>query len=364
MRSHVISVTAVLMVVVYLTNVVPPATAADQISDGQWYHQFLNTAQAHQLTQARGITVAVIDTGVDATHPDLVGSVLPGTDLTGEGQGDGHTDIDGHGTKMASLIVAHGQVRGVAPAAKILPIRAGTEDGARGDRVSVGIRWAVAHGARVISISIAGDDDLLQRQEVEAAIAADVVIVAGVGNRPKATSVQFPAAYPGVVAVAAVDKDGAHAPVSVVGPEVVVAAPGSEISGASNNGKYSIGSGTSNATAIVAGAAALVRAKYPQLKATEVIRRLTATATDKGSPGRDPEYGYGVLNLVGALTADLPVASDGPSAGSKRPGTGNGPAAPDGTPWLLLVILGAAAVALAVSVVAFVGWARRRSGVT
>jgi len=350
---------------VLLAAVAQPVSAADQVSDGQWYHQFLSTAQAHQHTEGAGVTVAVIDSGVDATHADLAGSVLSGVDLTNEGPGDGHVDTDGHGTKMASLIAGHGRVRGVAPAAKVLPIRAGVFEGARGDHVIDGIKWAVAHGAGVISISLGGEGDPLERQEVQTALASDVVVVAGAGNRPEDTSVRFPAAYPGVLAVAAVGRNGEHAPVSVAGPQVVIAAPGVDISGAHPGGRYSVGSGTSDATAIAAGAVALIRAKFPQLKAAEVVRRLTATATDKGSPGRDPEYGYGVINLVGALTADVPVGTEGPSKASGGAGPTNKPSTPDGPPLVLLLIFGAAAVALVVALIGFVVWARgrRRSAV-
>jgi subtilisin family serine protease len=96
---------------------------------------------------------------------------------------------------------------------------------------------------------------------------------------------------------------------SVTGEAVAIAAPGVDIYSTSTNNNYSKGSGTSAATAIVAGAAALVRSKYPELSAHEVVHRLTATATDKGTPGRDEQYGYGVLNLVAALTADVPPLS-------------------------------------------------------
>jgi subtilisin family serine protease len=124
-----------------------------------------------------------------------------------------------------------------------------------------------------------------------------------------------PAIYDGVVAVGATDQDGNVASISVTGSPMVLSAPGARIVSADKTG-YAIGDGTSASTAIVAGAAALVRSKYPNLSAKEVVHRLTATATDKGPPGRDPQYGYGVLNLVGALTANVPPAT--PSAAPSR----------------------------------------------
>ncbi|HCU52334.1 MAG TPA: type VII secretion-associated serine protease, partial [Micromonosporaceae bacterium] len=276
-----------------------PAHAADRVSDGQWFHTFLRTAEAHAITTGSGVTVAVIDTGVDASHPDLAGSVLPGADLVASG-GDGRIDTDGHGTAMAGLIAAHGRVIGTAPQVKIFPVRyAATNEGGPLDDLAAGINWAARKGVDVISISH-GDpiDDLLLKQVVQNALAADIVVVASAGNVPKVSRVVYPAAIPGVVAVGGVDRNGNHSSVSVTGPEVVISAPSDAISSTDKGGGYREGTGTSDATAIVAGAAALIRARFPQLKASEVVRRLTATAVDKGAPGRDNEYGYGVLNLV------------------------------------------------------------------
>jgi len=332
-----------------------PAAAADNISDGQWYHEFLNTAQASQITRGEGVNVAVIDTGVDAGHPDLAGSVLPGTDLTDPS--DGRTDLDGHGTAMASLIAGHSRIRGIAPAAKILPVRViARRSQVKASKFVAAVRWAVANGAKVISISASSEDDLLTQQEIQAAMAADVVVVAAAGNRPDDTSVAFPAAIPGVVAVGAVDRNGNHADFSVSGPQVVVAAPGVDTSAAVPGGKYLVGSGTSDATAITAGAVALIRAKFPQMKASEVVRRLTATAIDKGTPGRDPDYGFGVINLVGALTADIPAATTAPAA-SATTSSATPPSEPDRFPWWILVLAVIAVAGLAVGVMLL---ARRR----
>src|SRR5262249_32919679 len=146
--------------------------------------------------------------------------------------------------------------------------------------------------------------------DIQYAIDRDVVVVAAVGNTGTPDE-PFPAAYPGVVGAAGVDRDGNHATVSVVSAHAVLAAPADDImapdtlSRPGSNGSLAA-SGTSNSTAIIAGAAALVRAKFPRLSAVEVIHRLTATADDKGPPGRDDQYGYGIVNLVNALTADVP----------------------------------------------------------
>jgi subtilisin family serine protease len=200
------------------------------------------------------------------------------------------------------------------------------------------VAWAAEHGAKVICFAAAGplDEDQL-RQAIRAAFARDVVVVAGVGNRPESYEVAFPARYEGVVAAAGVDRNGVHADVSVTGPAVVLSAPAVDIVSTDKGGGYSVGVGTSDATAIIAGAAALVRARYPNLSAPEVVHRLTATATDKGLPGRDDQYGYGIVNLVGALTADVPPLPSGapstatnpsPSASARAaPGAGHIPPA-------------------------------------
>jgi subtilisin family serine protease len=139
--------------------------------------------------------------------------------------------------------------------------------------------------------------------------------------------VAYPAAIPGVVAAAGVGRDGRHVDVSVTGPEVILAAPAVDIVSTGLDHGYRKGNGTSDATAIIAGAAALVRSKFPDLSAVEVVHRLTATADDKGPPGRDDEYGYGVLNIVKALTADVPpLASASPTGdvAAPTPDGGNG----------------------------------------
>jgi len=161
---------------------------------------------------------------------------------------------------------------------------------------------------------------------VEKAINAGILIVAAAGNRPE-KRIQAPARYPGVIAAVGVDRNGDHAAISVSGPEAVLAAPAVDIVTTATGGGYQIGGGTSDATAIIAGVAALVRSKFPNLSAREVVHRMTATATDKGAPGRDDEYGYGIVNPVAALTADVPplpsaTPSDKPSIGAAPPPTG------------------------------------------
>jgi type VII secretion-associated serine protease mycosin len=304
------------------TLAVQPIPAyADSTRDKQWHLGFLKVAEAHKYSQGEGVTVAVIDTGVAANHPDLRGNVLPGRDTTnGRSTGVGTRDNDGHGTAMAGLIAAHGHgsgagALGIAPKAKVMPIRETDAFGFGSDAGMVaGMDWAIANGAKVISISGGGSTTPTLRAAVSRAREANVVVVAAAGNTDADVFVTGVARIEGVVAAAGTDRNGNHAAISVSGPQVVLAAPAVDITSTNKDGGYRTGSGTSDSTAIIAGAVALVRAKFPNLSADEVVHRLTATATDKGPPGRDEQYGYGVLNLVAALTANVPPASASASA--------------------------------------------------
>lgn len=184
------------------------------------------------------------------------------------------------------------------------------------------------------------------------------MVVAAAGNSPQDSRVLWPAAYPGVIAAAGVDQQGNHAAVSVTGPEVVLAAPAVDIVSTGLNGGYRSGTGTSDATAIIAGAAALVRAKYPDLTAEQVVHRLTATATDKGPPGRDNEYGYGVLNIVKALTADLPPPATTAPPTRPAPPPEAAPAPDPALPPAGLLAAGGAALGLLTGAII---WRRRRA---
>lgn len=301
---------------VLVLNSALPAIA-DVVRDMQWQLGFLEIDRVHAISRGDNVVVGEIDTGVDVRHPDLVDSVLPGIDLLG-GDSRGWHDNSGHGTEIAGLLVAHGSADrgalgsadrgalGIAPRAKVLPVAAGDGSGIASSGPK-GIQWAVDHGARVICLAFGANrgSDAME-SAVRYAMEHDVVLVAAAGNRDAATRVTYPAAYRGVIAVGGVDRRGLHAAVSVTGKEIVLTAPAVDIVSTAKGGGYGNGSGTSEAAAIIAGAAALVRSRFPDLPAAEVVHRLTATARDAGPPGRDELYGYGIVNLVGALTADVP----------------------------------------------------------
>ncbi|GAB4046685.1 S8 family peptidase [Catellatospora paridis] len=356
---------------------------ADRYRDDQWHLPFLRIAEAHAISQGEGVTVAVIDSGVEGKHPDLTGNVLKGFDTIVGGDGDGWGDDEGHGSGMAGLIAGHGHgsgnkdgVLGMAPKAKVLPIRISTDKGhGGGDAIAIGIDEAVKRGVKIISISESAPsaDSSVLIKAVERAHAAGVLVIAAAGNQPKDFYVAAPGRYPGAVAVGAVDQKGTVAPISVRGDEVQLVAPGVDITSTSRintatNTQYRRSSGTSPATAITAGLAALVWSKYPQLTADEVLERMTRTAVDKGPAGRDRDYGFGLIDPVAALTAPAAAPSAPTIAPSVEVSLPEIPDLPDtrggGSGLLLgvglLVVLLIGGVLVVVAVVVFLVLRKRR----
>ncbi len=280
------------------------------------------------------MTVAVVDTGVDP-HPDLRKNLLQGKAMMQGETGNGHFDHDGHGTKMAGIIAAHGKggsdgVLGLAPAAKILPIKDSSPKNVGSSiTLAASIKWAAGHGASVVNVSSASAPTAALDDAIAIADEKDILVVAASGNKRTDIVFGYPAAMPSVLAVGAVDRSGKLADFSVTGSAIDLCAPGVDITTTGPKGKYFDSSGTSDATAVVSGAAALVRAKFPDLSAPEVIHRLTATARDNGKPGRDDQCGFGVLDVVKALTADVPpLGASAPSAAPSATATATATAGP------------------------------------
>jgi type VII secretion-associated serine protease mycosin len=342
------------LLTVLLTGV--PARA-DAERDSQWYFARMQLAEAQALGNGgEGVTVAVLDTGIDTTHQDLRGATLPGYDTVHKTP-SGNRDGGGHGTGIATLIAGRGHgsgdgLLGVAPRSKVVAVMP-AEDPVY---AAEGIRWAVAHGAKVINMSfeLSAGGDVLQKA-VDEAVAADVVLVAGSGNEHRA--VGLPAALPGVLAVGSVDKNNKVADFSNFGKELDLVAYGTQIPAARPHNTYTVVQGTSDSTALVSGVAALMRARYPDMSAAEVVDRLTRTATDRGAKGRDDYYGYGQLNPVAALTvprvkpsATTAAPTDGPATGA--PGstvdpTAATPAAGGLPGWLFFAAIGGLLVIVA-----------------
>lgn len=322
---------------------VPPAglcsradPARPPVADLPWAQRRLDPARAWPYSTGAGVTVAVIDTGVDADHPQLRGRVLPGEDYYNVGVPRANFDCDSHGTAVASIIAAANTpevgFRGVAPGARILPVRVadrGVNDGEATELDPVvidrAIRYAVWRRAKVINLSFAGTRDYrLVRDAIAYAQSYDVLVVAAVGNdqeRGKASRPTYPAGYDGVVGVGSIDQEGRRVDGSRIGPYVDLVAPGDAVLGATRRGGHNYWDGTSFATPFVAATAALVRAAWPQLSARQVAARLAATAS-VAPGGSDPEqYGAGVVDPYRAVTdgltarAPAPVPAAEPQAG-------------------------------------------------
>ncbi len=298
-----------------------PTASADYVRDQQWALNAFAAKDVWAESQGQGVTVAVVDSGVDASHPDLTGQVLEGKDFTGGG--NAQEDKMGHGTSMASIIAGHGHgagnssgMMGLAPKAKILPLRTlQTEKDPNHDETwAAAVRYAVDQGAKVINLSFSNDGGKTLsdgRAAIAYAQAHDVVVVAGSGN-DGSIAVDEPAALPGVVAVGAIDEKANRWDGSNTGKGLALMAPGVEVLSAdmTRSQQYSLSTGTSDATAYVSAAAALVRAKYPDLTAGQIINRLIKSATfahHKGLKAPDEEYGYGIVRPYSALTRDIPA---------------------------------------------------------
>jgi type VII secretion-associated serine protease mycosin len=286
----------------------------------------INAQKAWAVTKGGGVTVAVLDTGVDGSVPDLAGSVTTGPDETAGVDPRGYHPPRLHGTYIASLIAGHGSgagrksgVLGVAPAAKILSVRVILDDGEPGfgefaaesandDAIGAGITYAVRHGARVINMSLGSTSPTKGlRAALAAAAAQGVVVVAAAGNNGAAqhgfTPLSYPAAFPGVIAVAAVSLDGKRAAFSDNNSSVELSAPGVNVVGAGPGGSYLEADGTSPASAIVAGVATLIRARYPQLTPAQVEQALLTSARHRPSGGYSPATGFGEVDAPAALAA-------------------------------------------------------------
>lgn len=285
-----------------------------------WALQRIGVPNAWSLSDGSGVVVAVLDSGVSATHPALSGQVLPGKDFVNEPADSG--DDAGHGTFTAGIIAAHRSpdrgLAGVAPAATILPIKIldSHGEGSTANFVA-GITYAVDHGAKVINISASG---VVNSQPLANAVqyAEDhgAVVVASAGNQANG-EMTYPAAYPSVLAVTASQPDDTVAPFSSYGPYVDLAAPGVDIQSTwwdpTKGDTYITASGTSAAAAYVSGVAALILSARPDLSPAQVRQLLTETALDIGQPGIDALSGFGRLDAYLATRLAKPVAPSHPA---------------------------------------------------
>jgi type VII secretion-associated serine protease mycosin len=295
-----------------------------------WQQVVLNPSGAWDLTEGAGVTVAVVDTGVDAKgSPALAGRVTVGPDVVSGGSAG--TDCVGHGTFVAGLIAAGKSddvgFAGVAPGTRILAVRVTEHDGSTTpDHVAAGIEAAVKGGARVVNVPIAlPRDSAALRAAVQAARQQDVLIVAPAYAAQEDTETKAPAAYPaalpGVLAVASLAPPG-DSVVSAQAPTTApnLAAPGESVMSIGPGGSgYFTGSGAEFASALVAGTAALTRSYRPDLTVSQVTARLERTAYHAAVVGPSPLVGWGVVDPAAAVTVTLPSTSRGGGAGAQQP---------------------------------------------
>jgi subtilisin family serine protease len=304
-----------------MTLVVTASGAAASAGDGalresEWALTALKAEQAWDFSKGKGVTVAVIGTGVDTLHPDLTGRVLVGRIVVEGTRDQGGAAVQG--THAAGIIAGTGRnfkgdgLFGLAPEAMLLPSRVYRGETALTAATAREIMNAARRGAQVIVVTVAFPRPLdALRMAVEYAAKQDALVVAGAGDNGRTgNAVTYPAAYPGVVSVAATDKKGAVWPDSHHGKDVDLAAPGVDILTTARNNDYWTGSSTAYAASWVAASAALLRARHPTMTVSQVTERLTDTATDKGPAGRDPRYGFGVVAPAKALADSASPSPD------------------------------------------------------
>lgn len=277
----------------------------DMFLDRQSYLVQTHTTEAwNQVNKNESVIIAIIDTGVDLEHPDLKANLIPGINLI---QSDvPPNDDNGHGTNVAGVIAAVGNnskgVAGMLWKTGIMPIKA-LEPSGRGDedKLGAGIRYAVDHGAKIVvlSVGLLRNDSFLQ-ETVQYAEDHNVLLVAATGN-DEGRNIRFPAAYPTVLAVGGIREDNSIEERSNYGPEMDLVAPWSVFTTAVG-GKYEYRDGTSMAAPQVAAAAAMVWAKYPEMKVHEVRNLLRQTTDDIAELGWDEHTGYGLLRVDRALS--------------------------------------------------------------
>jgi hypothetical protein len=343
LRGTLPFITALTVATVFLLPA--SALAATPARASQWWLSALGVPQAWKNAPAKGkgVIVAVLSTGVDATHPDLAGNVVTGPDFSRSGRSPGSPFWGLEGTAVASLIAGHGHgpggsagITGVAPDATILSVRVTLEyndplssSGPAVTRrlpaaIAAGIRYAVSHGATVIALPLdpgtfgppaTGDPAAAggapaERAAVSYALSRDVVLVAPAGDNGMGTkTVNYPAAYPGVIAVGATDRSGQLTPFTSTRSYVALTAPGSGLTEAAPDGYASIAT-TDMAAALTTGVAALIRSRFPLLTAAKVTQALEDGTIPEGHA---PGDGHGALNAARALAAAATVAAARPA---------------------------------------------------
>ncbi len=303
-----------------------PRATGDLVRSKEYWLDSYGIRSAWNVTKGAGVTIAIIDTGIDGSVAELRGAVTAGADFSGAGTGGGPEGGDGdeHGTMVASLAAGRGTganagVLGVAPAASLISasVGFGANDQNSDQEIADAVTWSVDHGAKVINLSLTRNTLDWPESWDKAFLYAedhDVVVVAAAGNRGSGTEeVGAPATMPGVLGVGGVTQNGTSSTdASAQGISLGISAPSENLVGVIPGGGYVLWDGTSGAAPIVSGIVALVRAAHPELSADNVINRILKTARDKGAAGPDDLYGYGLVDAAAAVRTDVPAVTANP----------------------------------------------------
>lgn len=288
----------------------------DPLFSQQYAPRLTKAVEAWPASRGQGVSIAIVDTGIDPEHPDLKRKLKPGFNTLD--QGVDVRDENGHGTHCAGIAAAATNngvgIAGIAPDASILPIKSLGRSGQGSDAtVAEGIVWAADHGASIISLSLGTPDDTqVLKEACEYAIKKGAFLVAAMGNAGNDQK-SYPAAYPGVMAVGATGEEDQPAEFSQYGEWISVSAPGVaiystfptytvELNDYGYPQDYAAIDGTSQATPIAAGVAALLKAKYPKLTAAELKQKIETSADRVGGSGFDIHFGHGRINALRALS--------------------------------------------------------------
>ncbi|HEY7297280.1 MAG TPA: S8 family serine peptidase [Xanthobacteraceae bacterium] len=279
----------------------------------------LHLDEAHRLATGAKVLVAVIDSKIDSTHPDLAGAIADEFDAVGT-----RDPPDPHGTGMGGAIAAHRTLIGVAPGARILAVRAFSPDAGKSPQATTryiiaGLDWAISKGARIVNMSFAGPYDPMLQLAMKNAHDKGVVLIAASGNLGPKSPPLYPAADSHVIAVTATDERDQLFAQSVRGPHIALAAPGVDVVVPAPNKGYQFTTGTSVAAAEVSGVAALLIARHPEVDADTVLEVLTSSARRLDPKGRDDDFGWGLVDPSEAL-AELDARIAGSQvAGQPKP---------------------------------------------
>ncbi|MFE6224496.1 S8 family serine peptidase [Streptomyces sp. NPDC057854] len=345
LRRALLGTTATVVLATALVGVAPTAVAADARSQ-QWYLDAMKAEEIWKKATGKGITIAVIDSGVDPDTPSLKGKVLKGWDAS-KTKGDETDDYTGHGTSIAEMIVgsgAGGGLRGLAPDAKVIPYRVADTERQNAQAVNAfdieeSIRAAADSDAKIINISWGSDYyDEDEREAVKYAQQKGKLVFAAAGNNgAEGNKKQYPAGYPEAIAVAATDQDNSVADYSQHGDAIDIAAPGSKLPGYCDKSltKYCVTDGTSNATAIASASAALIWSAHPDWTANQVLRVMfdSAARGDGWEPGTVSNYlGHGIVRPNANISRNEGNPGDPNISPLTNEPTGGGAAAGGATP--------------------------------